>query len=135
MLIEKSFQAKLKGKVEFLPFLRGGKKIRSLLGCRFVVCPSRYESFGMVALEANAAGKPVLGFSVGGLRELIRHEENGWLIPPGDLVGLASGMIKLWQWEICFPKARLIEAAHHYDWKKIVREYISLYQSIISNAD
>jgi glycosyltransferase involved in cell wall biosynthesis len=133
-LIEKSFQAKLKGKVEFLPFLRGEEKNRSLGGCRFVVCPSRYESFGMVVLEANAAGKPVLGFSVGGLRELIRHEENGWLIPPGDLVGLASGMIKLWRREICFPKAHLIEAANNYNWKKVVQKYISLYQSILSNA-
>jgi glycosyltransferase involved in cell wall biosynthesis len=134
-LIEKAFQTKLKGKVQFLPFLRGEEKIRFLGGCRFVVCPSRYESFGMVALEANAAGKPVLGFSVGGLAELIRHEENGWLVPPGNLVGLASGMINLWQREICFPRARLIEAAHNYDWKKVVRKYISLYRSILSNAN
>ncbi len=131
MLIEKSLSMNLTGRVRFLPFLRGKEKIRCFAGCRFVVCPSRYESFGMVILEANASGKPVLGFSVGGIRELIDHEKNGLLVPPGDIEGLACNMIKLWNREIRFPVTPLIEAARKYEWKTVIRKYLCLYQSLI----
>lgn len=136
MLIEKTLQMGMSGNVEFLPFLRGEEKIRLITGGRFVVCPSRYESFGMVALEAMAAGKPVLGFDVGGLSELVRHGENGLLVPADDVVGLGEGMIKLWGREVHFSYSRLMETARAYDWKTITGKYISLYQSLqIDNAD
>ena len=45
--------------------------VRLLNGCLFVVVPSRWEPFGIVALEAVAAGKPVLASRVGGLIELL----------------------------------------------------------------
>jgi glycosyltransferase involved in cell wall biosynthesis len=85
----------------------------------------------LVILEAMAAGKAVVAFKVGGIGELIHHEENGLLVPSGDLVGLASGMIKLWGREIYFPKTRLIEAVRNYDWKIVAQKYISLYQSLL----
>jgi glycosyltransferase involved in cell wall biosynthesis len=131
LLVNKSLRMNLTGKVRFLSFLRGEEKIRCFSGCRFLVCPSRYESFGMVALEAMAAGKPVLAFDVGGVSELIRHGENGLLVPPGDVEELASGMLKLWGKEVHFSKIRLIEAARAYDWKTVTGKYISLYQSIL----
>ena len=42
--------------------------------------PSRYESFGLVAIEAMAAGAPVVALKVGGLAEVIEHEKSGYLI-------------------------------------------------------
>src|SRR5262249_25213334 len=45
--------------------------VRLLNGCLFVIVPSRMESLGIVALEALAAGKPVLATRVGGLGELL----------------------------------------------------------------
>jgi glycosyltransferase involved in cell wall biosynthesis/GT2 family glycosyltransferase len=46
-----------------------------------VVMPSRYESFGLVAIEAAAAGAVVIAGSAGGLAEVVRHGETGWLVP------------------------------------------------------
>ncbi|MFN3845079.1 MAG: glycosyltransferase [Paracoccaceae bacterium] len=51
-------------------------------GARFLVLPSRYESFGLVAAEALASGRAVLGFDdCAGLREIVSDGVNGLLVP------------------------------------------------------
>lgn len=49
-----------------------------------VVVPSRYEPFGLVALEAMAVGTPVIAMAVGGLAEIVCHGVTGWLCPPEE---------------------------------------------------
>ena len=49
--------------------------------------PSRWEGCPYTLLEAWAAGTPVAASAVGGFREMIRHGENGWLLPPGAAAG------------------------------------------------
>ena len=45
----------------------------------------RGETFGIVFLEAMLAGKPVIGTNIGGIPEVIDHEQNGFIVEPGDL--------------------------------------------------
>ncbi len=59
-----------------------------------VVC-SRYENCPMVLLEAMAAGCPVIASAVGGMREIIRHEENGLVCRAEDPHDLADQMVRL----------------------------------------
>ncbi len=47
--------------------------------------PERPEPFGLVAIEAMAAGKPVVAAALGGLTEIVRDGEMGYLVPPGDI--------------------------------------------------
>jgi glycosyltransferase involved in cell wall biosynthesis len=47
------------------------------------VSPSRMETFGMTLTEAQAAGRPVVAFDVGGVRDAV-HPDLGWLVPAGD---------------------------------------------------
>src|SRR5512144_3186411 len=56
-----------------------------------VVVPSRNEPFGIVVLEAWAAGKPVVATLAGGPREFIWHDVNGFLVDPNP-GGLAHGI-------------------------------------------
>lgn len=59
------------------------------LASDIVVVPSRWqEPFGLVVIEAGACGKPVVATRVGGIPEVITHEDNGCLAEPGDLEGL-----------------------------------------------
>jgi glycosyltransferase involved in cell wall biosynthesis len=60
-----------------------------------VALPSLREGLGVAALEAMAAGRPVVASRVGGLAEAIVHEETGLLVPPGDPSGLATAFARL----------------------------------------
>ena len=59
------------------------------------VLPSRHEPFGIVVLEAWAAGKPVIASDIGGLRKLIDHHHNGLKTPIKDPDSLAEAMQSL----------------------------------------
>lgn len=47
-----------------------------------LIVPSRYEPFGLIAVEAMAMGTPVIAMAIGGLAEIIHHEHTGWLCNP-----------------------------------------------------
>ncbi len=59
------------------------------------VVPSRIESFGLVALEAQAAGTPVVAADVGGLREIVVHGKTGFLVAPGDVTGFCRQIARV----------------------------------------
>jgi glycosyltransferase involved in cell wall biosynthesis len=66
-------------------FLGRVNDMRSFYGACDVICiPSRAEPFGRVAIEAFAAGKPVVASAVGGLQEIIEHGVTGFLVPYND---------------------------------------------------
>ncbi|MBV8231186.1 MAG: glycosyltransferase family 4 protein [Planctomycetaceae bacterium] len=57
--------------------------------------PSRTDSFGIVFLEAWANAKPVVAAAAGGVVEVVRHEQNGLLVPFGDVARLAEALDQL----------------------------------------
>jgi glycosyltransferase involved in cell wall biosynthesis len=68
---------------------------RLLASADLVVLPYRSGSQSAVAPMALAAGVPVLSTDVGGLAEIIRHGEDGWLVDPGSSRALTQALIEL----------------------------------------
>jgi glycosyltransferase involved in cell wall biosynthesis len=70
--------------------------IEALRRSLFTVAPSLWpEPFGIVALEASAAGKPVIASDIGGLRDIVVDGESGLLVPPDDSPALLAAMRRL----------------------------------------
>jgi N-acetyl-alpha-D-glucosaminyl L-malate synthase BshA len=83
----------IQGRVHFL-----GKqdRVNELLPLAdLMLMPSALESFGLAALEAMACKVPAIATRVGGVPELIDHEESGLLYEVGDVDGMAEGIIGL----------------------------------------
>ena len=95
---------------------------------------SEAEGCSNSLLEAMTAGKPVVATNVGGNREVIRHGENGFLVPPGDDKALAETVITLLQdqdtAEAVGQRAR-DWATSEFSIEKMVNEYQTLYEETL----
>jgi glycosyltransferase involved in cell wall biosynthesis len=81
------------GKVKFLGWREDINELMPVFD--MLVLPSLNEGMGRVLVEAMAAGKPVVASRVGGIPDLVRHGETGYLVPPADEKALADGIKKL----------------------------------------
>lgn len=96
--------------------------------------PSQSESFGLSALEAMACGLPVVSSSVGGLPELVSHNESGFIAEIGDIDRMAKYVVQLLtnpkKYEVFSENARN-RAVEKFEINKIVPEYESYYEEIL----
>jgi glycosyltransferase involved in cell wall biosynthesis len=83
----------LKSRLKYLGFRADVERV--LAAADVVVCSSRFESYGMVNVEAMACGKPVVSTRPGGPSETVAHGETGYLVEAGDAAGLARHVIDL----------------------------------------
>jgi glycosyltransferase involved in cell wall biosynthesis len=101
------------------------------------VIPSVHEAFGVAALESAAMGVPVVASDVCGLRDTVRHEETGLLVPPGDPQALADGIVALLtDYEL---RTRMANAGRamvetDYDWADLLSRWIAFYESVREGA-
>ncbi|MFJ6453367.1 glycosyltransferase family 4 protein [Paenarthrobacter sp. NPDC091669] len=81
-------EAGLSERVQLLGWLSGERKYKTISEARLVVVPSRHETFGLVAIDALAAGTPVIAFDIPCLREIL-PAGTGWLVTPFDVTAFA----------------------------------------------
>ena len=94
-LRERARALRLGRAVRFAGFVPDAELAALVAAADCAVVPSRYEPFGLVALEAAAAGTPVVASDVGGLREVVAHRRTGLSVPVGDAAALAEAMGEL----------------------------------------
>ncbi|BBG04199.1 MULTISPECIES: glycosyltransferase family 4 protein [Pseudonocardia] len=92
MLETRVAQHRVRRSVEFLGHLPDGELTALLRVADAVVLPSRYEPFGIVALEAAAVGATLVASTAGGLGEVVRDGETGLGFEPGDIPGIADAV-------------------------------------------
>lgn len=85
----------LRGVVEFLGWVTPDAVPDLLQRATVLVAPSRAEAFGLSALEAHAAARPVVATSVGGLPEIVIDGETGRLVAAEDPQALADGIAQI----------------------------------------
>jgi glycosyltransferase involved in cell wall biosynthesis len=105
-----------------------------LAGTEMLVLPSRQEPFGIVLLEAMAAGKPIVATVVGGVPELVRDGKNGLLVNPEDPQALSEAICVLL--EDTHLAERLggegRDLAQDYRWDAVAQRYIAIYEEAIA---
>lgn len=87
--------SELRGRVKFHGFVDERKLQDFYADCDVFIAPSRYESFGLIFLEAMVYGKPVIGTRAGGIPEIINDGQNGLLIDINNSDQIASAVLSL----------------------------------------
>jgi len=95
--------------------------------------PGDSEGFGIVCIEAAAAGKPVVATDIGGIPDSVENGKSGILLPPNDYKGLAREVIRLLKDTQAgrrigqYGKRRVRQA---FDWDMIGNQYVELLQGL-----
>jgi len=98
------------------------------------VSPSQQDNFPSTLLEAASCGLPLVGFNIGGVPEIIRHKENGYVAHAFDIIELARGI----EW-VTESKGRMTElgnnsreyALKHYSPEAVAKQYLDLYSELM----
>lgn len=113
-------------------FLGKQKKISELLSIADLkLLLSDKESFGLVLLEAMACGVPCIGTNVGGIPEVIKHEETGFIVQLSDVKRASEYALKLLmdgKLHQQFSKAAVKRVQQFFNSKDIVNQYIACYK-------
>jgi len=116
-------------------FLGQVDQIESILMCADVfLLPSEQESFGLAALEALACGVPVVGSTTGGLPEVVRHGETGYLYPVGEIRDMALAALDILgdeQRYQRFSENARKQAIKNFDIKVILPQWEAYYQEVL----
>jgi D-inositol-3-phosphate glycosyltransferase len=83
------------GAVRFFGPMRHEDLSQAYSAADLLVAPSRSESFGLAALEAQACGVPVVAAAVGGLRSMVRDDRSGFLLGDHEPAAYAEAMIRI----------------------------------------
>ena len=125
----------LKGTVRFLGGMVQREVISELEKADLFLLPSVEEAFGVVLLEAQAMGIPVVATDVGSVRQAIKEGESGYLVQPNDPDALAQRLIDLiesqhrWH-EMGTVGRKFVE--ENYDIKNLNRRLVNIYEDLFS---
>lgn len=91
------------------------------------------ESFGIVLLEAMAAGKPIVATNIAGYRSVLEESREGLLVEPEDELALAEAIVTLLQDAALRQEmgARGQDKARRYDWSIVAGQVLDLYRQVV----
>ena len=121
--------------VKFMGYLRGERLSQAYASADIFVFPSRLETFGLVVIEAMAAGLPVIAARVGGVTDVVSSGKTGYVFDSGDIEMLVAGVRKIAhsrdQIRQMGKQARAY--AKTQSWDAVMDEVIEVYAALIAN--
>jgi len=123
----------LQEKVLFTGFMANRSLYQVFRIADVAVFPSLYEPFGIVALEAMAAGAPVVTSDAGGLKEVVLHDKTGTLAFAGNAESLAWAMLNVLRDPTRagrLKKAAEARLVSDFDWSGLATQTIAVYERV-----
>jgi len=105
--------------------------------CDVFIAPSKEDNLPNTVMESISCGTPCVAFDIGGMKDMITHQKNGYLAKPFDVHDLAKGI--LWAiasedcWKNLSRKARE-KAVEKFAVEKVAKQYTDLYRKIKKNS-
>jgi glycogen(starch) synthase len=136
-LEERARKHRVRRSVDFVGHLSDRELTATLAAADLVVLPSKYEPFGIVALEAAAAGAPLVASTAGGLGEVVENGRTGLSFEPSDVDALATAVRAVLDDPAA--AARRAKAARDrlgtdFDWTKIAASTTEVYRAAVPNG-
>lgn len=130
-----AYELGVENSVTFLDYVTNEERDCLYRTADVAIFPSLYEPFGIVALEAMAAGCNVIASSVGGLGEVVRHLHNGITVLPDNPMSIAWAVNQTFSDPVAAERRRrnaMREIATVYDWSRVAQQTAALYESIVT---
>jgi glycosyltransferase involved in cell wall biosynthesis len=121
-------------RVRFTGLVEGPDKRWLLQNCRFMAAPSLEESFGNVALEAMACGKPVVASNASGFAEIVKHDENGRLVAVNSTPALLEALRDYTARPLPTESRNASDTAQSFSWPTIAKRYVELIEQVLATA-
>lgn len=133
-----SFSPAHRARVRFHGFVDDDERERLYRDADVFVAPSRYESFGIVYLEAMSHGLPCVACDIGGAGQILRSGETGGLVPPEDAPALAAALVDLArtsEHRLAMGHAARAEIVRNYSVSTMVERTLELYRAVLDRAE
>ncbi|MBL4783040.1 MAG: glycosyltransferase family 4 protein [Porticoccaceae bacterium] len=123
----------------YIHFLGEQDEVSGLLrsGIDLFISAARQEAFGLVLAEASLAGLPLVAPAVGGIPEVVLHEQTGLLVPPEDIQALAASIVQLYadpELRMTLGKAGRHHVLQHFTIERNVAQFTRLYQRCLAQS-
>ena len=128
---------KLAGHLRFLGQVDDAEKASAMRSADVYCAPNiGGESFGIVLVEAMAAGTAVVASDLDAFRRVLVDGKAGRLVPVDDADGLAAGLVEVLEDDVV--RARYVEAAteavRRYDWSVVARQIMRVYETVAGSG-
>jgi glycosyltransferase involved in cell wall biosynthesis len=130
----RDFSAAVRGRVRVVPEYDRDRLPELLAGAQVLLSASLAEGFSVAIPEGMAAGLAPVASALPGTREILRHEENGLLVPPADAAALETALDRVVGDSAL--RARLRAAAHadaqRLTWHRIAERNLEVYERVLA---
>ncbi len=118
--------------IVFWGFVDEKKKFELLAKAHILINPSALEGWGLVNIEANLVGTPVVGYDVAGVRDSVVNGKTGLLVSKGDYIKMAQSAVKLVANEKRYRRYQkhALKWAKKFSWKSSTKKSLELIENI-----